>query len=104
MFNSPIVQDIMARNTKLGVALGVGVQIEVLQQHTWPEPITVQILDEDIVDTCNHAGAYDVEVDALEFDGDSGNYLPTGSTTVLMCDKENCNAQYNPYDDEWVTP
>ena len=103
MYESPLVQDIMARNVALGIKLGVGKHIDV-KQYSWPEPVTVQVLDDDIVDTCNHAGAYDVEVDALEWDGDSHSMIPTGSTTVLMCDKDNCNAQYNPWDSEWVTP
>ena len=103
MFNSKLVQGILADNAALGIKLGTVVPIQVTQ-HSWPEPVTVQIMDDDIVDTCNHAGAYDVEVDAMEWDGDSHAMLPTGSTTVLMCDKENCNAQYNPWDEEWVTP
>lgn len=104
MFNSPLIQDIMARNAALGLQLSTVKRINVTQQHTWPEPVTVQVLDDDVVDICNHAGAYDVEVDAMEWDGDSHTMQPTGSTTVLMCDKENCNAQYNPLDNEWVTP
>lgn len=102
MYNSPLVQDIMARNVALGVKLSVGKHIDVSQPYSWPEPVTVQVLDDDIVSECNHAGAYYVEVDADEYDIDSRTYLPTGSQTVLMCDKENCNAQYNPYDEEWV--
>lgn len=101
MFNSKLVQGILADNAALGIKLGTVVPIQVTQ-HSWPEPVTVQILDDDIVSECNHAGAYYVEVDADEYDVDSHTYLPTGSQTVLMCDKDNCNAQYNPYDEEWV--
>ena len=102
MFNSPLIQDILQRNAALGLALGTAKRIEVVTKHSWSEPVTVQVLEDDLVSYCNHAGAENVDVDVDEFDPDSGRSAPTGSSTVLMCDKDNCNAQYNPWDEEWV--
>lgn len=101
MVNSPLVQDILHRNEKLGEMLGI-VKVEVITKHSWSEPITVQVLEDDLVSYCNHAGASNVDLDVDEFDPDSGRSAPTGSATVLMCDKDNCQAQYNPWDEEWV--
>lgn len=103
MFDSPLVQDILRRNAAVGLAVGTVQRIEVVQKTTWPQPVTVQVRDGEVVSECNHAGADNIDVSVEEFDPDSGRYPLTGTAVVLMCDKENCNAQYDPINEEWLS-
>lgn len=59
------------------------------------EPITVQIIEDGILEHCNHAGAEYKEVlrEVFQFDPREGNYFPVDeSKWMMICDKENCNA------------
>lgn len=61
--------------------------------------VTVQDLIDGFLNECNHAGAKLTEVDDIEWDKEAHTYTPTGTVSVLMCDKSNCKKQFNG---EWL--
>ena len=91
-------QNIKPYNDALGRMLGV-FSIPVDRRSSF-DFITVTSVEDGLIVDCNHAGATMQNVDALEFDSDSGRFTPTGTEQVLVCDK--CNKQSIPGTEEWL--
>lgn len=70
----------------------------IVKASSYPEAITVQIFEDEILTECNHAGAETQEF--TEYTG-YGEHTMEHTVYGLECDKDNCRAQNIA--GEWIT-
>lgn len=91
MINSPLVQDILHKNQKLGLATGQVTRIKVTG-FSIAEDVCVQIKEDGIVVECNHAGNH------TEMLTENAGMDNERTVETVVCDR--CPAQY--IGEEWI--